>query len=152
MRKKICILFLCTGNSCRSQMAEGFANALRGDVIEAYSAGIEPKGLDPLAVKVMKEAGVDISHHTSKHVNDLKDKQFDYVITVCGHANENCPLFPGKTKVMHYGFEDPPQLAKEAKTQEEALQYYRRVRDQIKGFILELPDWLNNEQTGFFIK
>lgn len=151
MQKKISILFLCTGNSCRSQMAEGFANALRGDIIEAYSAGIEPKGLDPNAVVVMREAGVDISHHTSKHVNDLKDKQFDYVITVCGHANENCPLFPGKTKVLHRGFEDPPQLAKEAKTPEEALQHYRRVRDQIKEFILELPGWLEKEQTEFFI-
>jgi len=151
MQKKISILFLCTGNSCRSQIAEGFANALRGDVIEAYSAGIEPKGLDPRAVIVMKEAGVDISHHTSKHVNELKDKQFDYVITVCGHANENCPLFPGKTKVLHRGFEDPPQLAKEAKTQEEALQHYRRVRDQIKEFILELPGWLDKEQTQFII-
>lgn len=151
MQKKISILFLCTGNSCRSQIAEGFANVLRGDVIEAYSAGIEPKGLDPLAVTVMKEAGVDISHHTSKHVNDLTGKQFDYVITVCGHANENCPLFPGKTKVLHRGFEDPPQLAKEAKTQEEALQHYRRVRDQIKEFILELPGWLDKEQTEFFV-
>lgn len=132
-------------------MAEGFANALRGDIIEAYSAGIEPKGLDPNALVVMREAGVDISHHTSKHVNDLKDKQFDYVITVCGHANENCPLFPGKTKVLHRGFEDPPQLAKEAKTPEEALQHYRRVRDQIKEFILELPGWLEKEQTEFFI-
>lgn len=152
MQKKISILFLCTGNSCRSQMAEGFANALRGDVIEAFSAGIQPKGLDPLAVKVMKEAGVDISHHTSKHVNDLKDKQFDYVITVCGHANENCPLFPGKTKVLHQGFEDPPQLAKEAQTQEEALQHYRNVRDQIKEFILKLPGWLDKDQMEFFVK
>lgn len=152
MQKKFSILFLCTGNSCRSQMAEGFANALRGDVIEAFSAGIQPKGLDPLAVKVMKEAGVDISHQTSKHVNVLKDKQFDYVITVCGHANENCPLFPGKTKVLHRGFEDPPQLAKEAQTQEEALQYYRNVRDQIKEFILKLPGWLDKDQMEFFVK
>lgn len=132
-------------------MAEGFANALRGDIIEAYSAGIEPKSLDPNAVIVMREAGVDISHHTSKHVNELMDMHFDYVITVCGHANENCPLFPGKTKVLHRGFEDPPQLAKEAKTSEEALQHYRRVRDQIKEFILELPGWLEKEQTEYFI-
>ncbi|HPP49729.1 MAG TPA: arsenate reductase ArsC [Spirochaetota bacterium] len=151
MGQKIKILFLCTGNSCRSQMAEGFANALRGDIIEAYSAGIEPKSLDQNAVIVMREGGVDISHHTSKHVNDLKDKQFDYVITVCGHANENCPVFPGKTKILHRGFEDPPQLAKEAKAPEEALQHYRRVRNQIKEFILELPGWLEKEQTEFFI-
>ncbi|MCX8123708.1 MAG: arsenate reductase ArsC [Spirochaetes bacterium] len=151
MEKKISILFLCTGNSCRSQMAEGFANALRGDVINAYSAGLEPKGVDPNAILVMKEAGVDISHHTSKHVNEFKNTHFDYVITVCGHANENCPLFPGKTKVLHRGFEDPPQLAKDAKTREEALQHYRRVRDQIKEFIMELPGWLDKEQTEFII-
>ena len=148
---KITVLFLCTGNSCRSQMAEGFANALRGDVIEAYSAGLQPKGVDPLAIQVMKEAGIDISHCTSKHVNELKDKKFDFVITVCGHANENCPVFPGKTKVLHRGFEDPPQLAKDAKTVDEALQHYRRVRDQIKEFVLELPGWLDKEQTEFFI-
>ena len=151
MNKKISILFLCTGNSCRSQMAEGFANALRGDIIEAYSAGIAPKTVDPLAIKVMKEAGVDISHHMSKHVNELINKQFDFVITVCGHAHENCPVFPGKTKVMHRGFEDPPQLAREAKTQEEALYHYRRVRDQIKAFILELPEWLDKEKTEFIM-
>ena len=151
MNKKISILFLCTGNSCRSQMAEGFANALRGDIIEAYSAGIEPKTVDPLAIKVMKEAGVDISHHVSKHVNELINKQFDFVITVCGHAYENCPVFPGKTKVMHRGFEDPPQLAGEAKTQEEALCHYRKVRDQIKAFILELPEWLDKEKTEFIM-
>lgn len=151
MNKKISILFLCTGNSCRSQMAEGFANALRGDIIEAYSAGIAPKTVDPLAIKVMKEAGVDILHHVSKHVNELINKQFDFVITVCGHAHENCPVFPGKTKVMHRGFEDPPQLAGEAKTQEEALYHYRRVRDQIKAFILELPEWLDKEKTEFIM-
>jgi len=151
MNKKISILFLCTGNSCRSQMAEGFANALRGDIIEAYSAGIEPKTVDPLAIKVMKEAGVDISHHVSKHVNELINNQFDFVITVCGHAYENCPVFPGKTKVMHRGFEDPPQLAGEAKTQEEALYHYRKVRDQIKAFILELPEWLDKEKTEFIM-
>ena len=151
MNKKISILFLCTGNSCRSQMAEGFANALRGDIIEAYSAGISPKTVDPLAIKVMKEAGVDISHHMSKHVNELINKQFDFVITVCGHAYENCPVFPGKAKVMHRGFEDPPQLAREAKTQEEALYHYRRVRDQIKAFILELPEWLDKEKTEFIM-
>ncbi len=151
MNKKISILFLCTGNSCRSQMAEGFANALRGDIIEAYSAGIAPKTVDPLAIKVMKEAGVDISHHVSKHVNELINKQFDFVITVCGHAHENCPVFPGKTKVMHRGFEDPPQLAGEAKTQEEALCHYRKVRDQIKAFILELPEWLDKEKIEFIM-
>lgn len=127
------ILFLCTGNSCRSQMAEGWARALKGDVLEAYSAGIETHGLNPNAVKVMAEAGVDISGHRSKHVNELKDVAFDLVVTVCGHANENCPYFPGK--VIHAGFDDPPKLAREAKTEEEALDHYRRVRDEIRAFV-----------------
>src|SRR5436190_20965722 len=98
---KLKILFLCTGNSCRSQMAEGWARKLKNDQIEPWSAGIETHGLNPNAVKVMAEAGVDISHHQSKHVDDLKDIQFDYVVTVCGHANENCPIFPRKAKIVH---------------------------------------------------
>ena len=116
------VLFLCTGNSCRSQMAEGWTRAMRGDRIEAYSAGIETHGLNPSAVRVMREAGVDISSHQSKNVSDLMDVDFDYVITVCGHAQENCPVFPGKSVVVHQGFDDPPKLAAEAKTEEEALQ------------------------------
>ena len=119
--QKLKVLFLCTGNSCRSQMAEGWARRLKGDVIEAYSAGIETHGLNPHAVRVMAEAGVDISGHRSKHVDELKSIAFDYVVTVCDHAYESCPLFPGKTKVVHVGFEDPPRLAKDAKTKEEAL-------------------------------
>lgn len=139
MSKKLDILFLCTGNSCRSQMAEGWAKHLKGDCIEAYSAGIETHGLNPNAVKVMAEAGVDISGHKSKLLSDLSGIEFDYVITVCGHANENCPLFPGKAKVVHIGFDDPPALAKEAKSEEEALNCYRRVRDEIKEFVEKLP-------------
>jgi arsenate reductase len=137
--KKLKILFLCTGNSCRSQMAEGWARHLKGDIIDAYSAGIETHGLNPNAVKVMAEAGVDISKHRSKHFDELKEIKFDYVITVCGHANENCPFFPGKTKVIHVGFDDPPQLAKSAKSEEEALVHYRRVRDQIRDFVKKIP-------------
>jgi len=129
------ILFLCTGNSCRSQMAEGWARHLKSDEIEAYSAGIETHGLNPYAVKVMKEAGVDISAHRSKLVTEVKDIQFDYVVTVCGHANETCPFFPGKTKVVHVGFDDPPKLAKNFGTEQEKLDCYRRVRDQIKTFV-----------------
>jgi len=110
MNNKLKILFLCTGNSCRSQMAEGWAKHLKSDVIVPYSAGIKTHGLNPNAVKVMAEVGVDISNHYSKHVDELKDIQFDYVITVCGHANENCPVFPGKTRIVHIGFEDPPKL------------------------------------------
>ncbi|OGS36825.1 MAG: arsenate reductase [Elusimicrobia bacterium RIFOXYB2_FULL_49_7] len=137
--KKLKILFLCTGNSCRSQMAEGWARHLKGDVIEPYSAGIETHGLNANAVKVMAEAGVDISGHTSKNVQTLIHIPFDYVVTVCDHASETCPLFPGKAKRMHAGFEDPPKLALNAKSEEEALNHYRKVRDAIRDFILTLP-------------
>ena len=140
------ILFLCTGNSCRSQMAEGWARHLKGDMIEAHSAGIETHGLNPLAVKAMAEAGVDISGQRSKLVGEFADVEFDYVVTVCGHANEHCPIFPGKTSVVHVGFDDPPKLAADAATEEEALAHYRRVRDDIKAFIETLPDSLQNER------
>lgn len=149
MKTKLKILFLCTGNSCRSQMAEGWAGHLKGDVMDAYSAGIEAHGLNPNAVKVMAEAGVDISRQRSKLVDELKDIAFDYVITVCDHAHELCPLFPGKAKVVHQGFDDPPRLAREAKTDEEALGHYRRVRDDIRAFIETLPESLErNEKKG----
>jgi arsenate reductase len=141
-KDKLKILFLCTGNSCRSQMAEGWARHLKGSEIEPYSAGIETHGLNPNAVKVMAEAGVDISNHQSKHVDDLKDVPFDFVITVCGHANENCPIFPRKAKVVHVGFDDPPKLAKNSASPEEALGHYRRVRDQIRLFVARLPQSL----------
>jgi len=137
--QKIKILFLCTGNSCRSQMAQGWARHLKGNSIEPYSAGIEIHGLNPNAVKVMAEAGVDITGQHSKHLDELKNIDFDYVITVCDNAHESCPMFPRKTKVIHVGFDDPPRLAKEAETEEEALSYYRRVRDEIKEFIETLP-------------
>jgi len=140
--ERLRVLFLCTGNSCRSQMAEGWARHLRGDVIEAYAAGIETHGLNSNAVKVMAEAGVDISSHQSKHVSELRGISFDYVVTVCGHANETCPMFPGKVKVVHVGFDDPPALARTAKTEEEALDHYRRVRDEIKAFVMSLPESL----------
>lgn len=135
MAGRMKVLFLCTGNSCRSQMAEGWALALKGDVIEAYSAGVEPHGMNPRAIKAMAEAGVDISGQSSKHVDSLRDVPLDYVVTVCGHANETCPMFPGTTKVVHVGFDDPPQLAKGAVTEDEAMSHYRRVRDEIKAFI-----------------
>ena len=136
-KAKTRVLFLCTGNSCRSQMAEGWARHLKGNVIEAYSAGVEPHGMNPHAVRVMREAGVDISGQRSKHVNELTDVPLDVVVTVCGHAHESCPMFPGKTKVVHVGFDDPPQLAKGAATEEEALSHYRRVRDEIREFVAE---------------
>ena len=144
-KRKIKLLFLCTGNSCRSQMAEGWARRLKADAVEAWSAGIETHGMNPNAVRVMKEAGVDITSQHSKNVREVLDVPFDYVVTVCGHANETCPVFPGaKTKVVHVGFDDPPKLAKTAKTEEEGLSHYRRVRDEIKAFVETLPDSLND--------
>jgi arsenate reductase len=141
MNQKLKILFLCTGNSCRSQMAEGWARHLKSDLIDAYSAGIQTHGLNPRAVQVMAEAGVDISRQTSKNVNDLSDVPFDAVVTVCGHANETCPAWLGKkTRIVHVGFDDPPKLAKTAVTEEEALSHYRRVRDEIKAFVESLPE------------
>ena len=140
MGKKLKVLFLCTGNSCRSQMAEGWARALKGDVIEAYSAGIERHGLNPSAVKVMAEAGVDIGGQKSKMADELDAVDFDYVVTVCGHANETCPMWlRGKAKVVHVGFDDPPALARGARSEEEALGHYRRVRDEIRQWVQGLP-------------
>jgi arsenate reductase len=135
--EKLKVLFLCTGNSCRSQMAEGWARTLRGEEIEAFSAGIETHGLNPRAVAVMAEAGVDISGHRSKLVDELEGVQFDYVVTVCGHAHEHCPVFAGDAKVVHAGFNDPPRLAQGAKNEQEALGHYRRVRDEIRKFVEE---------------
>lgn len=143
MGQKCKILFLCTGNSCRSQMAEGWARHLKGDVIEAHSAGVDPKGLNPLAVKAMREAGVDISGHASKHVDQVMAVPFDYVVTVCGHADATCPSFSGKAQVVHHGFDDPPKLAAHAQTEEEAMAHYRRVRDEIKAYIETLPERLH---------
>jgi arsenate reductase (thioredoxin) len=139
---KLKILFLCTGNSCRSQMAEGWTHKLRADCIEPYSAGIETHGLNPDAIRVMAEAGVDISHQRSKRLNELQSVEFDYVVTVCGHAYDHCPIFPGKAKVVHVGFDDPPKLAANATSEEERLAPYRRVRDEIESFVLRLPDSL----------
>jgi len=142
MKPRLKVLFLCTGNSCRSQMAEGWARQLKGDVIEAYSAGIETNGLNPNAVKVMDEAGVDISGQKSKLLSELSRVQFDYVVTVCGHAHESCPMFPGESRVVHVGFDDPPELARQAGSEQEALDQYRRVRDEIRDYVKTLPDSL----------
>jgi len=138
--KKIKILFLCTGNSCRSQMAEGWTRHLKGDVIDAYSAGIEVHGMNSLAVKVMAEVGVDISGQRSKLIDELPVQQFDYVITLCGQANETCPFLPGKK--IHKGFDDPPKMAAEAGSEEETLSFYRKVRDEIGDYLSILPQWL----------
>jgi len=139
------VLFLCTGNSCRSQMAEGWARHLKSDLIEPFSAGIEVHGLNPDAVRVMAEAGVDISRQQSKRLVDLPSLDFDYVVTVCDHARESCPVFPGKAKVIHVGFDDPPRLAAGAATEAERLQPYRRVRDEIRRFVESLPERLLQE-------
>ena len=117
MNCKLKILFLCTGNSCRSQMAEGWTQHLKGKVIKPYSAGIIAQGLNPRAVKVMKETGVDISHHFSKNVGSIVDIPFDHVITVCSQAEQSCPIFPKQTHVTHVSLDDPPSLAKFAKNE-----------------------------------
>jgi arsenate reductase len=145
---KLRILFLCTGNSCRSQMAEGFARALKADDIAAASAGVERHGMNPLAIKAMAEAGVDISGHTSKTLDDLPDLDFDYVVTLCDHAHSHCPHFPGGATVAHRGFPDPPRLAAGAASEEEALVHYRRVRDLIREFVLGLPGNLPPRAAG----
>ena len=142
------VLFLCTGNSCRSQMAEGFARAMHSSRIEAHSAGTKPHGLNPLAVRAMHEAGVDISGHASK-TPDAIGITFDLVVTVCGHADEHCPHFPG-ARVVHVGFDDPPRLAAGAASDDEAMPHYRRVRDEIRAFVATverlLPDACRHER------
>ena len=125
-------------------MAEGLCRHFLGEIIEPYSAGIETHGLNRLAVKVMREIGIDISGQRSKTVDDLGISEFDYVVTVCGHASENCPFFPARTKVIHRGFDDPPKLAEEAVSEEEALIHYRRVRDEIRDYIMTLPASFDN--------
>jgi arsenate reductase len=137
------ILFLCTGNSCRSQMAEGWARHLKKGEIEASSAGIERHGLNPYAVRVMEEAGVDMSGHVSKTLDDLPRLEFDVVVTLCGHANETCPFFPGSVRRVHKGFDDPPSLCAGMADENAILAIYRRVRDEIKDFVINLPDSLN---------
>ena len=144
--EKLKVLFLCTGNSCRSQMAEGWTRHLKGDLIEAYSGGVQPHAVDPRAVQAMAEAGVDISHQQSKDVSSLEHIEFDYVITVCDRAHESCPFFPAKTRMLHVGFDDPPRLAADSRTEEDAMAHYRRVRDEIGRFVEKLPEVLMEEQ------
>lgn len=142
--QKIKVLFLCTGNSCRSQMAEGWARHLKGTTIEVWSAGIEKHGMNPHAVRVMAEAGVDISRQYSKTLDELKGVSFDVVVTVCSHADANCPVFPGTTRVVHVGFDDPPSLTKNLPDGEAKRAVYRRVRDEIRHYIETLPEALGN--------
>ena len=123
------VLFLCTGNSCRSQMAEGLINHDFSERLKAVSAGTEPHGLNPKAVQVMTEIGIDISGNTSDHLSQYQNQHFDFVITLCGDANEICPLYIGGVKRIHIGFDDPP---KATGSEEEILAVYRRVRDEIR--------------------
>ena len=142
--RKLKILFLCTGNTCRSQMAEGLTRHLKSDRIEPYSAGVDPGAMNLRAVKSMAEIGIDISGGIPKTIESLGHITFDYVITLCDHANESCPLFPGKTKRLHWGFEDPPKLAENAATEDEVMSHYHRVRDEIRAFVEKLPNVLND--------
>ena len=146
MTEKKKVLFLCSGNSCRSQMAEAWTKRVKSDQFEAYSAGVKPKGVDPRAVKAMTEIGIDISRQRSTSTDEIKSIEFDYVITLCDNAQKMCPTFPAKTSVVHVGFEDPPRLAENARDEEEAMQHYRRVRDQIKTLVEQLPDTLMNQK------
>jgi len=141
------VLFLCTGNSCRSQMAEGWARHILSDRVEGYSAGTVPKDVDPRAVRVMAEVGVDISAQRSKHLDELADLEFDYVITLCDHAHQACPVFPAKTAMMHRGFDDPPKLASNALDEDEAMAHYRRVRDEIRVFVEGFLGFLSSRGT-----
>lgn len=148
------ILFLCTGNSCRSQMAEGFARALVADRLDAHSAGTSPHGLNRLAVRAMAEVGIDISKHTSKTPADLEALGivFDFVFTVCDSARETCPIWPARTRLIHHSFDDPPRLAREMNggkgpaSHDEAMPHYRRVRDEIRTVVVGLPEWLGTRQ------
>ncbi|HJN65269.1 MAG: arsenate reductase ArsC [Candidatus Latescibacteria bacterium] len=142
MLNKLNILFLCTGNSCRSQMAEGWTRSMLGEMVDAYSAGIEKKGLNPHAVRVMQEVGIDISAQQSKTLEELGEIPFDFVVTVCGNADANCPSWPDAVTVLHAPFDDPPHLAADAASDEEALKHYRRVRDEIAAFVETIPEKL----------
>ncbi len=128
------VIFVCTGNSCRSQMAEGILRAYAGESYEVVSAGLEPSPVHPRAIQVMKEIGIDISGHSSDEINKYLNDEFDYIITVCDNANERCPLFPGNGKRQHWSFEDP---AGATGTEEEIMRVFRNVRDKIKVKIEE---------------
>ena len=129
------ILILCTGNSCRSQMAEAILRSLNLQQVQIYSAGIETHGLNPWAMKVLEEINLPIDKLYSKNVEDLKNVNFDYVLTVCSHANETCPQFNGEAKVLHHSFDDPPAIAKSLTDENQILDIYRNVRNQIHDFL-----------------
>ena len=140
--RKMNVLFLCNGNTCRSQMAEGFARKMCSDSLQAYSAGVDPGTLDARAVQVMAEIGIDISGQRPKSIESLGTIPFDVVITLCDHANETCPYFPGKVLRLHQGFDDPPKMAAKETKEEAVLDVYRKVRDEIRSFVATLPQTL----------
>jgi len=140
-KEKIKVLFLCTGNACRSQMAEGWARHMKFDVIEAYSAGVWPAGVSSRAVQVMAEAGVDISSQTSDHVDDFKTIDFDYVITLCDNAKEQCPVFSGNARMIHRAFDDPTFVMGST---EAILAAFRQTRDEIREFVETMPESLKD--------
>ena len=135
-QRKKRVLFLCTGNSARSQMAEGLMRHLRGNEFEVFSAGTEPKGIHPLAIEAMKEIGIDISAQRSKHLDEYGEEEFNYIVTLCDHAAKTCPFFPGKGERIHHSFPDP---AAEEGIREEKIETFRRVRDGLREFILSFP-------------
>ena len=141
-KEKIKILFLCTGNSCRSQIAEGWARELKGNVIDAYSAGIRPIGVSSRAIKAMAEAGVDISMHQSQYIDEFSGIDFDYVVTLCDNAFESCPVFSGKARIVHKPFDDPYFASG---SEEQILTTFRKVRDDIRTFVETMPESLEAE-------
>jgi len=143
-KEKIKILFLCTGNSCRSQIAEGWARELKGNVIDAYSAGIRPIGVSFRAIRAMAEAGVDVSMHKSQHIDEFSGIDFDYVVTLCDNAFESCPVFSGKTRIVHKPFDDPYFASG---SEEEIMATFRKVRNDIRTFIETLPHCLEGENS-----
>jgi arsenate reductase len=143
-KNRIKVLFLCTGNSCRSQIAEGWARHLKGNVIEPYSVGIHPIGVNSRAIKVMAEEGVDISMHKSQHIDEFSEIDFDYVITLCDNASESCPVFSGKAKVIHKPFDDPYFASG---SEEQILTTFRKVRDDIRTFVETMPESLEAENS-----
>lgn len=142
------VLFLCTGNSCRSQMAEGWARALPGGRLDARSAGLETHGLNPRAAAVMREAGASIADQRSQLLEEFDGERFDAVVTVCARARETCPVFPGEALVLHHGFDDPPALTKGLGDEEAILAVYRRVRDEIRAMVAALPSELDARLGG----
>lgn len=141
-KEKVKVLFLCTGNACRSQMAEGWAKHLKSDVMEADSAGVWPAGVSSKVIQVMAEAGVDISSHTSKHAYTFLDMDFDYVITLCDHAKEQCPIYGKRTQLVHRAFKDPIAATGD---EEQILAAFRKTRDEIRAFVETLPEGLMAE-------